>query len=198
MLQYVLTPLALCDPNASPAFRIADHIVTVACALAALLSDPDTPVDTPPTPITAARYREIVSLVRPTIRFEDADKDLQAMLNVFEEQFMVGLQQAASGVWEVRRRLRLVIADWDAVDPDTRGPEPTTVREAREAVTAANAILDAVAHGFDVSPDDILYAKLAIMIIDRADILGYEELSRRNTDATLQVTALVLRRFQVI
>ncbi|KAG8741680.1 hypothetical protein FRC12_015581 [Ceratobasidium sp. 428] len=187
MLEYVATPLALCDPNASPAFLLADNIVTVACALAALLSDPDTPVDTPPTPVTPARYREIITLVRPLTRFEDVDKELQAMLNVFEEQFMTGLQQAASGVRDVRRRLRLVIADWDAVDPNTRGPEPAGVREAREAVVTANAILDAIAHGFDVPPGDILYAKLAILIIDRAGALGYKELSGRNTDATLQV-----------
>ncbi|KAG8698641.1 Lysine-specific demethylase 6A, partial [Ceratobasidium sp. 395] len=180
------TPLALCDPNASPAFLLADNIVTVACALAALLSDPDTPVDTPPTLVTPAQYREIITLVRPLTRFKDVDKELQAMLNVFEEQFMTGLQQAASGVRDVRRRLRLVIADWDAVDPNTRGPEPAGVREAQEAVVTANAILDAIAHGFDVPPGDILYAKLAILIIDRAGALGYKELSGRNTDATLQ------------
>ncbi|KAG9124892.1 hypothetical protein FRC07_009820 [Ceratobasidium sp. 392] len=197
MSEFFFASLATSDVTSSPFFVKTDHFVTVGCALAALLSNPNTPLDAPPEALTVAQYRRAVELICPRLPFEEVDSELEKMHAIFDNEFMDGLRKAANGVRTHRRWLRLAVADWDSKDADTRGPEPLEIAMARAGVLAATALIDSSA-AFDTAPVDTTRGKLALLVVEKMGLLELLERSKVSKDATFEATRLVLRFYNVI
>ncbi|KAG8728983.1 hypothetical protein FRC10_004367 [Ceratobasidium sp. 414] len=197
MFENLFASLSFCGVELSSVFPIADHFVAVGCALTAIFSDPDTPPDAPPQPLTASQYRRSIQYICPGRRFEDVDTELTDMHKILDAEFAEGLRQAASAVREYRRRLRIVIADWNPMDPDTRGPEPPAIDVARDGVAIATSILHRIDSGLNVA-DCTACGKLSLLVIEKMGQMDLLECSKANRDATFKATTIVLRHYNVV
>ncbi|KAG8722676.1 hypothetical protein FRC08_014421 [Ceratobasidium sp. 394] len=132
---------AVSDVQSSKFYLNASHPVTVGCAITALLSNSDTPVNAPPPVITTAEYRRILLLLCPGHTFEYADRQLDAKHKEFTDNFYEGLREATNSVRAHSSILNALVADWDSKNPDRRGPEPEEVSLARASVEVADTLL---------------------------------------------------------
>ncbi|KAG9090409.1 hypothetical protein FS749_000546 [Ceratobasidium sp. UAMH 11750] len=181
----------------TPFVTRTEHFVTVGCALAALLSDPDASPDSPLVPLPESQYRRAIGLLSPGRRFEDADADLQAMHKALDDAFIEGLRKAANDITNRKNELQALVTEWESKDEATRGPEPSAIRMARTGVMVATAVVNATANSLDI-PADTTRGKLAILVVEKMGFLGLLEASKVSKDGTFEATRIVLQYYKVI
>ncbi|KAG8729587.1 hypothetical protein FRC10_003787 [Ceratobasidium sp. 414] len=198
MSALLFASLASADVRSALFYQKTEHLVTVACALAAILSRPDAPPDAPPPDeLPATEYRRAVELIRPGCQFEDVDAELVLMHEALDAQFADGLRKAADNIRTHKRFLEAVIAKWESTDPAVRNPEPTEICAARNGVIVASALIKSADDHHNV-PAISAYGKLALLVVEKMGHLGLLQHSRVGKDATFKATRMVLGYYEVI
>ncbi|KAG8706091.1 DNA topoisomerase 2 [Ceratobasidium sp. 395] len=182
MFSSVLSSFAACDISSTPFFTKTEHLATVGCALAAILSDPNLPADAPPE-FTGHQYRFVVERLNPSRQFEEVDAELNAKYRAFDEEFAEGVRKAAVGVEVHHRMFTALLEDWES-NKEGHGPEPEVIRMAREGLDTANLLLKCASDGANLPAWDIMRAKLAILVVDKLHQAEMLEASMISDDAT--------------
>ncbi|KAG8740150.1 hypothetical protein FRC10_004709 [Ceratobasidium sp. 414] len=186
MSTLLFASLASADITSALFYQKTDHIVTVACALAAILSGPDTLPDAPPDELPATEYRRVVELTCPGRQFEDVDAELVLMHEALEAQFANGLREAADNIRTHKRLLEAVIAKWESTNPAVHNPEPAEICAARNGVIVASALINSADNRRNV-PVISTCGKLALLVVEKMGHLGLLRHSQVDKDAAFQL-----------